>query len=123
MTYPTINGSLRKNINLGGVELEFNIETSGYRGGDNSVLSITLLPQPGYQHQALLHDKNRLTKNFDDFVTDNALQVSFRARGDMELDVLRGAVKEIDRSLDELLGELHAAPLSTTLYKPEIITN
>lgn len=109
-------GSIGKSIEIPGVQLEFNVETTGYDGGDSSVTTISLRPFPGYAHRGSVCSRNSTDLGYYPVETDEALHVSFSAHGDMELDVLRAVVKEIDRALDQLLGEPHSTPQVTHHY-------
>lgn len=86
-----------RHINTG-VELAVTVETTGYRGGDSSVTTLTFTPTSGFQSTALLSDRESYIES------EEPLEFGFTVRGDFELNALREALRAATDMLDEALG-------------------
>lgn len=96
--------STTRTIETGVGALRVTIETTGYVGGDSSITTFSIRPTGGYQHHAEIFSLDRMY-SYDDHRadTDSTASISFQARGDIELDGLRQALREASDVLDELL--------------------
>lgn len=89
-----------------GFRLDYAIETTGYDGGDSSITTLSIHPFPGFQHKASIFSIVPMYSELDGVIsTDDAAQISFQVRGDIELNALRKLLREASSALDELLEE------------------